>query len=49
MFFLFFNVYLQPARYSSIYIGKKSTDVILQFQSLPWQLLGISFAENGCW
>ena len=35
-----------------IYVNKKNAEVILQFQSLPWQLLGIIFAEVSwilCW
>ena len=47
MFFIF-AVYLQPERYSSIYIGTKTlANMILQFQSLPQQLLGITFANVG--
>ena len=37
---------------SGLITSAKNTDVILQFQSLPWQLLSIVFAEVGrslCW
>ena len=35
-----------------IYVSKNNAEVILQFQSLPWQLLGIIFAKVSwilCW
>lgn len=35
----------QPVKFKSIYNDKKNAVVILQFQSFPWQLLGIIFTK----
>ena len=40
------NIFMQAAEFGSIYIGRKNTKVILQFQSLPQQPFVIIFMRS---
>ena len=42
------NIFMQAAEFGSIYIGRKNTKVILQFQSLPRQSFVIIFLISCC-